>query len=121
MQHERAQVVFLALADPTRRLILQRVAADQSVTATRLAAGLSITRQAVTKHLSALAEAGLLTSHVAGRERQYQLQPERLQEVTAWITRIEAMWNARLDALEAHLLTPPSAGPDEPTPSSPGG
>ena len=121
MNSEQAQVIFLALADPTRRLILQRLAADQTVTATRLAAGLDITRQAVTKHLTALAQAGLLTSRVAGRERQYQLHPERLQEITAWIAQIEAMWNARLDALEAHLLAPPSAGPDEPERSSPGG
>lgn len=111
MSNAQAQALFLALADPTRRLILQRLAEEGAATATRLTAGLSITRQAVTKHLNALAEAGLLTSKTAGRERQYQLQPEPLQEVTAWIAQIEALWNSKLDALQAHLL--PSEAKDE--------
>ena len=104
MSNAQAQVVFLALADPTRRLLLQRLATEEAATATRLASGLAITRQAVTTHLNALAEAGLLTSRAAGRERQYQLQPEPLQEITTWIAQLEAMWNARLDALQTHLL-----------------
>jgi DNA-binding transcriptional ArsR family regulator len=104
MSSDQTQTLFLALADPTRRLILQRLVGEKAVTATRLAAGLSITRQAVTKHLNALAEAGLLTSQMAGRERHYHLRPEPLQEITAWIAQIEADWNAKLDALHAHLM-----------------
>lgn len=106
MSNTQAQALFLALADPTRRQILQRLAEEGAATATRLTVGLSITRQAVTKHLNALADAGLLTSKTAGRERQYHLQPEPLQEVTAWIAQIEALWNRKLDALQAHLLQP---------------
>ena len=104
MNDKHIQTVFLALADPTRRLIIQRLVEEEAATATRLAAGLSITRQAVTKHLNALVEAGLLTSQVKGRERQYRLRPEPLQEIAGWIARLEASWNVRLDALHAHLM-----------------
>ncbi len=104
MSTSQEQSVFLALADPTRRLIIQRLLEEDAVTATRLAAGLSITRQAVTKHLNTLVEAGLLTSRVEGRERQYLLRPEPLQEIAAWIAQIEAQWDARLDALHQHLM-----------------
>ncbi len=64
---EHMQSVFLALAGPTRRLIIQRLLEEAAATATRLAAGLSITRQAVTRHLNTLVEAGLLTSRVVLR------------------------------------------------------
>ena len=104
MSNEHLQTLFLALADPTRRLIIQRLVEEEAATATRLAAGLSITRQAVTKHLNALVEAGLLTSQVKGRERQYRLRPEPLQEIAGWIAQLEAAWNALLDALHEHLM-----------------
>jgi DNA-binding transcriptional ArsR family regulator len=103
------QSVFLALADPTRRLIIQRLAFEETVTATRLAADLSISRQAVSKHLETLVQAGLLASQVQGRERQYQLRPEPLQEVANWITQIEAQWDAKLQALHRYLLQQESA------------
>ena len=104
MSTSQEQFVFLALADPTRRLIIQRLSEEEAATATRLSAGLSITRQAVKKHLTTLVEAGLLTSRVKGRERQYRLRPEPLQEIAAWIAQIEARWDARLDALHRHLM-----------------
>jgi DNA-binding transcriptional ArsR family regulator len=104
MNTSQEQSVFLALADPTRRLIIQRLLQEEAATATRLAAGLSITRQAVTKHLNTLAHAGLLTSRVEGRERQYLLRPEPLQEIAGWIAQIEAQWDAKLDALHHHLM-----------------
>lgn len=104
MNDKHRQPVFLALADPTRRLIIQRLVEEEAATATRLAAGLSITRQAVTKHLNVLVEAGLLASQVKGRERQYRLRPEPLQEIAGWIAQLEAAWNVRLDALREHLM-----------------
>src|SRR5690348_7398516 len=104
MNDKHIQTVFLALADPTRRLIIQRLVEEEAATATRLAAGLSITRQAVTKHLNVLVEAGLLASQVKGRERQYRLRPEPLQEIAGWIAQLEAAWNVRLDALREHLM-----------------
>jgi DNA-binding transcriptional ArsR family regulator len=89
----------LALADPTRRLIIQRLAIEETVTATRLATDLSIS-----KHLETLVHAGLLTSQVQGRERQYQLHPEPLQEIASWIAQIEAQWDAKLQALHRYLM-----------------
>jgi DNA-binding transcriptional ArsR family regulator len=103
MSTSQEQSIFLALADPTRRLIIQRLS-EEAATATRLSAGLSITRQAVTKHLNTLVHAGLLTSRVEGRERQYMLRPEPLQEIAVWIAQIEAQWDARLNALHRHLM-----------------
>lgn len=98
------QSVFLALADPTRRLIIQWLAIEETVTATRLASDLSISRQAISKHLEMLVHAGLLTSRMQGRERQYQLRPEPLQEVVSWIAQIEAQWDGKLQALHRYLI-----------------
>lgn len=106
MNNEHIQAIFLALADPTRRLILQRLVEEDAATATRLAAGLAISRQAITKHLNTLVEAGLLISQVVGRERQYRLRPNSLQEIADWIAQLETVWNARLDALQQHLSQP---------------
>lgn len=107
MEATKEQLVFEALADPTRRLIIQRLVKEEVTTATRLTGGLSLTRpisrQAVTKHLTTLVEAGLLVSQVEGKERRYQLHPQPLHEVSAWITKIESQWNAKLDALEQFL------------------
>lgn len=112
MSTSQEQFVFLALADPTRRLIIQRLSEEEAATATRLSAGLAITRQAVTKHLNTLVHAGLLTSRVEGRERQYLLRPEPLQEIAAWIAQIEAQWDAKLDALHHHLMRAAEATTD---------
>lgn len=63
-----------------------------------------MTRQAVTKHLTTLAEAGLVTVHEEGRERRYVPHPEFLQTVTTWIAAVEASWDKRLGALHSYLL-----------------
>ncbi len=104
MTDEHAHLVFVALADPTRRLLFQQLCEKGSGTATGLAAHLPMTRQAVTKHLTTLAEAGLVTVHEEGRERRYVPQPESLQAVTHWIAAVEAQWDKRLAALRRYLL-----------------
>ena len=70
--------VFAALADPTRRTVLQEVATRGSATATELSAPLGITRQAVAKHLGVLADAGLVDGRRAGRETRYRPTPAPL-------------------------------------------
>lgn len=102
------QAVFAALADPTRRDVLARLAADGSGTATRLAADLPISRQAVSKHLATLAEAGLVAERRSGRERRYSLTPEPLEDATAWLAAVGARWDRRLAALERYLVGPES-------------
>ncbi len=103
-----AQRVFLALADPTRRLLLQHLCHEGSGTAASFATRLPITRQAITKHLVTLEQAGLVTAHEMGRERRYVPQPEALSTVTTWIEEISAQWDQRLAALRNYLLEEPS-------------
>ena len=98
---ERSGAVFGVLSDPTRRRLLSAVAAQPQITATELAADLPISRQAVVKHLSALAEAGLLDRQRSGREVHYRITPEPLsQAVSLWGQRpsIFEPQDARLDA-----------------------
>ena len=92
--------VFSALADPTRRYVLEALATRGDATATELAAELPMTRQAVTKHLVALGDAGLVDATRAGRETRYRLTPEPLGDAVGWLERI---WDERLAALKRHL------------------
>lgn len=102
MSRDDAGPVFAALSDATRRDVLRRLAAG-SATATELAAELPVTRQAVAKHLSALADAGLVEAARQGREVRYQLTPERLGSAVSWIADLDETWTRRLDALRDHL------------------
>ncbi|HEY1353040.1 MAG TPA: helix-turn-helix domain-containing protein [Ktedonobacteraceae bacterium] len=111
MIDSQVHLFFVALADPTRRLLFQQLCEEGSGTATSLAARLPITRQAVTKHLVTLVEAGLVTVYEEGRERQYIPQPESLQAVTTWITEVETRWDKRLNALRSYLLDEPEQDP----------
>jgi DNA-binding transcriptional ArsR family regulator len=96
--------VFAALADPSRRFVLETLATRGSATATELAAELPITRQAVAKHLAALTAAGLVEPTRTGRETRYHLTPERLGEAASWIDRVGTQWDARLAALRDSLV-----------------
>lgn len=98
---ERTDAVFVALGDATRRDLLRAVASGGPTTATRLAAERDITRQAVTKHLSVLHTAGLVTGRRVGREVHYEADPEPLDAALEWITATGAAWDRRLDRLAA--------------------
>ncbi len=92
-----------ALADPTRRAILSRLAAGEA-TVTELAAPFEISLPAVSRHLKVLQRAGLITQ---GREAQWRpcrLDPEPLKEVSAWLDQYRRHWEERLGRLEAYLL-----------------
>ena len=93
-----ADATFVAIADPTRRHLIESLARGPA-TATRLAAALPITRQAVAKHLGLLREADLVGSERAGRETVYTLQPDALRDVAEWSTRVGREWDDRLDKL----------------------
>jgi DNA-binding transcriptional ArsR family regulator len=95
---------FAALADGTRRHLLERLAtADRSVT--DLMAGLDISQAAVSQHLRVLREAGLVTARKEGRHRYYQLRPAALTELRDWLDELERFWQARLAALGDYLAT----------------
>jgi DNA-binding transcriptional ArsR family regulator len=91
--------VFDALADPTRRDVLRRLAREGPASATGLASSLPVSRQAVAKHLAALEEAGLVEGQRRGRERLFRLQPAPLTEATAWMAEVADRWDERLDSL----------------------
>lgn len=95
--------VFTALADPTRRHLLQTLAGRDGVSATGLAGELPISRQAVAKHLAALREAELVRSDRVGRETLYSLRPEPLDEASRWIETVGAEWDSRLEKLRRSL------------------
>jgi DNA-binding transcriptional ArsR family regulator len=96
--------VFVALADGTRRRVLELLAVQGSATATSLAGDFPVTRQAIAKHLQVLADAGLATSVRRGRETQWTLTPEALTPAMAWMASLGgAAFDDRLAALQRHL------------------
>ncbi len=95
--------VFAALGDAHRRFLLETLSARGSATATELAEELPVTRQAVAKHLAALAQAGLVASERVGRETQYRVTPQPLEAAIEWMARVGGEWDARLARLRKHL------------------
>jgi DNA-binding transcriptional ArsR family regulator len=105
--------VLAALADPTRRQVLDLIAARESVTATTIAAELPVSRQAVVKHLAILEKAGLVDGNKEGREVRYTVRSERLDDASRWMTELAAEWDARLARIK-HLAesSPLTSVPD---------
>lgn len=96
--------VFAALADPTRRRLVEHLAAGEARTATELAGLLPITRQGVSKHLAVLEDAGLVSFEQVGREKRYWFKPEPLEEPAEWIVAVTREWDRRLEKLRDYLL-----------------
>jgi DNA-binding transcriptional ArsR family regulator len=99
----RVDDVFDALGDPGRRSLVRAIAARGDATATELAAELPVTRQAVSKQLTALADAGLLQATRSGRETRYAVTPEPLADAVAWMVDVGARWDDRLAKLGRSL------------------
>lgn len=93
---------LMALADPTRRAILQRLSRGEA-RVTELAHPFDMSLNAVSKHIRILERADLVRRRTAGREHFLSFNRQRLDEVADWIETQRAAWNARLDALEALL------------------
>lgn len=104
---DRAGAVFGALSDPRRRALLAEIAQHPAATATELAAELPISRQAVLKHLNALADAGLLDRERSGREVRYHVTPAPLSDAVSWMAAVGAQWDDRLAALAQQVGKPP--------------
>ncbi|MEV0413529.1 metalloregulator ArsR/SmtB family transcription factor [Streptomyces sp. NPDC050448] len=92
--------VLAALADPTRRKLLDLLAAQGETTATKLAEGLPVSRQAVVKHLAVLDAAGLVCGNRAGREVRYAVRPAALDATARWMAALAADWDRRLAAVK---------------------
>ncbi|HET9105274.1 MAG TPA: metalloregulator ArsR/SmtB family transcription factor [Solirubrobacteraceae bacterium] len=117
MTDDLTGAVFGALAEPVRRRLLQTIAA-RPATATELADSLPISRQAVTKHLSSLSEAGLLQRERSGRDVRYRLTPEPLSQAMSWMVSVGGQWDDRLErlrgAVSAAAADPPADRSSEP-------
>jgi DNA-binding transcriptional ArsR family regulator len=115
--HSRLDETLIALADPTRRAILRRLAEGEA-RVTDLAEPFAISLAAVSKHIRTLERAHLVRRRRAGREHLLSVDPKPLDEAAAWIEAQRARWTARFDALdalaraedEAAALTPTKRG-----------
>jgi DNA-binding transcriptional ArsR family regulator len=99
---DQLSVIFGALADPTRRAILARLA-DGDATVTELAEPFSISLPAISRHLKVLENAGLISRSRSGQWRSSTLEAAPLREATAWMEQYRQFWDASFDRLDAHL------------------
>jgi DNA-binding transcriptional ArsR family regulator len=93
---EAVDSVLVALADPTRRQLLDLLAAEGEATATTLAERLPVSRQAVVKHLAVLDAAGLVSGSRVGREVRYAVRPAALDATARWMATLATDWDRRL-------------------------
>lgn len=121
MTPDRLSNTFAALADPTRRAILARLALGQA-SVTELAAPFQMTMPAVSKHLKVLERAGLISRSRTAQSRPCRLEPAQLDTAAEWIGRHRQAWAARYDRLDDHLtaLGQGTARPQSPPGSIPG-
>ena len=101
-RHAATTDVFSAIADPTRRSLVDALASGEQPVG-KLASRFRVTLPAISQHLRLLREAGLVSVRAAGRQRFYRLAPAPLQEVSEWVQPFERFWRAKLDALGQHL------------------
>ena len=97
--------VFQAIADPTRREILDQIA-HQPLNLNSVAEQFEISRPAISKHIKILTECGLIVIRQQGRERFCEAQLQKLNEVSKWIEQYRVFWSSKLDALESFLNKP---------------
>ena len=113
MADDQLSLVFGALADPTRRAILTRLAEGEATVA-ELAEPFSMSQPAISRHLKVLEHAGLISRSRRATARLSHLEAEPLRDVTAWLARYQRFWDEsheRLDDLLAALQASPDAGP----------
>ena len=94
--------VFQAIADPTRREIINLLA-KQQLNLNAVAENFNTSRPAISKHIKILTECGLVTINQQGRERYCEVKLQKLNEVSNFIEQYKAFWTGKLDALEIHL------------------
>ena len=103
MATDQLSITFAALADPTRRAILARLAEDGEVTVNELAQPFPLSLQAVSKHLKVLERAGLVARGRAAQRRPSRLETGPLREADGWLEQYREIWEGRLDRLARRL------------------
>lgn len=93
--------VFAALGDPTRLRLVARLAQGEPLSISQLTEGERVTRQAITKHLEVLADAGLVTDRKRGRERLYALEAAPLDDARRYLDQVSAQWDKAIARLRA--------------------
>jgi DNA-binding transcriptional ArsR family regulator len=99
-EDSRAAPVFAALGDETRLALVARLSSDGPLSITRLTAGSAVTRQAITKHLTVLATAGLVSDLRRGRERIWELEPEQMEVARTYLEHVSQRWDEALGRLK---------------------
>ena len=104
-QRQQLDATFAALADPTRRAILEHLGRESAIVS-ELAKPFSISLPAVSKHLRVLEDAGLIRREREGRNHRCRLQARPMAQAMEWLERYRIFWDSRLDSLESHLHGP---------------
>lgn len=110
VQHDVVDRTFAAIADPTRRSVLEHLGRHGSASVGELAEPAGITVTGMAKHVRVLEEAGLVVTEKVGRTRQCRLGGERLEDAMAWIGFYQRLWERRLDGLDAYFTLKDGAG-----------
>lgn len=105
MRSEELNLAFAALADPTRRAILARLAAGEA-TVSELAEPFDMTQPSISKHIKVLERAGLISRARAAQTRPCRLETARLKEIAQWMEPYRKLWEASFDRLDAFLQSP---------------
>lgn len=103
VRRAEAAPVFAALGDRTRLRLVTRLSDDGPLSIARLSDGAGMTRQGVTKHLNALADAGVVRGRRRGRERIWELQPKRLEMASRYLDEVSGHWDTAISRLRAFL------------------
>lgn len=96
-------ITFAALGDPRRLVIIARLQKEESLSISSLCEGMSVSRQAVSKHLKTLSDAQLVSAERSGRETRYRLELPRLQEASTFLVNVGAKWDHALERLKSHV------------------
>jgi len=99
---ETRRDIFQAIADPTRRAILGLLA-FQAMTPGAIAENFDSSRQTISKHIQILTECQLVTQEQRGREIYYHFNPQKMKEVSDWVSQYQQFWEKKLDSLESYL------------------
>lgn len=114
MNSDELDRTFAALADPTRRAILARLATGEA-TVNQLVEPFDMTQPSISKHLKVLEQAGLISRGRAAQTRPCRLEPAPLQEIAQWVGMYTSLWEASFDRLDAFLQAPQL---DQPNPAT---